>query len=489
MTTDGSAGAEQSTSTTRGTRAWTPRNGELDYDPFREGNEEIERERAQCAETIRKLTERPQPSWPQPFPGVMADTVAAILAVAPKPRAVVSMLAVFAGMSASLSGRWRLPNGMRMNQNICVVIPTGGGKDLPRVVSEQIAQAAGAQVGGKPASGAAVEQELEPYGAKLISIDEAAHMIAVSTGRNAQHYMKDAQAVKLKTYTDSKGNYLVRGYADPKRRTKPQDRVIPHPCVVWASYSTVEMLAAAMGSEHVVSGDLPRDLIVVDTVVVDQRRVRHAFTMPQAVTHRIEELRRASDWSQRVPAGGIEADRFVTVTIEPDADAELDNVMQRANEVAKQTEGFAFDINTRHYEKVERVAGVLACWTCPDNPRMSADMVRWADELVIASDVCAVSFFGTEVHDDRRMQLVERARKAIVSALQGKGGPNDAERELVAAGKAPWSPALRLFKLGAEEFHKAVEHLQSAGEVTVDAVGVGKQREVKAFTPTQAWRQ
>lgn len=459
------------------------------YDPCWEGNEAIAREQAQRAETIRRLTEKPAPSWPRPFPGVMQETVAAILAVAPRPRAVVSMLAVFAGMSASLSGRWRLPNGMRMNQNICVVIPTGGGKDLPRVVSEQIAQAAGAQVGGKPASGAAVEQELEPYGAKLISIDEAAHMIAISTGRNAQHYMKDLQAVKLKTYTDSKSNYHVRAYADPKRRTKPQDRVVPHPCVVWASYSTVEMLAGAMGSEHVVSGDLPRDLIVVDAVVVDQRRVKQAFRMPQAVTNRVEELRRASDWSQRVPAGGIEADRLVTVNIEPDADAELDKVLAKANEVAKQIEGFAFDINTRHYEKVERVAGVLACWAAPGAPCMSADMVRWADELVTASDVCAVNFFGNEVHDDRHMAAVERARKAIASALQGKGGPNEAERQLVAAGKAPWSPTLRLSKLGAEEFRKSVEHLQSAGEVTVDALGVGRQREVQALTPTQAWRQ
>jgi hypothetical protein len=128
---------------------------------------------------MEDLTSQPEtsPVSIEPFPGVMADIVEAILRSAFKKQPELSILAALIGMSAACHGHYRNPKGVRMNLFGVGIAGTGEGKDAPRMAAIELARKAGAKVIGKAATGQGLEDALDSYLSMLSEVDEIAHLI------------------------------------------------------------------------------------------------------------------------------------------------------------------------------------------------------------------------------------------------------------------------------------------------------------------------
>lgn len=56
-------------------------------------------------------------------------------------------------------------------------------------------------------------------------------------------------------------------------------------------------------------------------------------------------------------------------------------------------------LRARSFEKLERIAGVLAVWDNPSAPTMRVDHVEWALKAVEASDAAVIRFTTDHMHD------------------------------------------------------------------------------------------
>lgn len=421
--------------------------------------------------------DKPPPQWPPPFPGPLHDAVQAVLAAAPKPREALATLGVLVGYASAISGRYQLPDGERLNLQATAILPTGGGKDIVREAAERICARANAAVMGKPASGAALEVELQHFMAGLVSIDESAFLVAASNGKNAPNYLRDLQAVKLKLWSAGRSFYLQRGYADKKSRTKHAERRVLHPAVSFLSFTTPETLAAATDSLAVSSGDLPRELVLVDMQRIDQRRPG-PFTIPKS-------LQDACDWLRAAVAEPLADEMRIVIATPPDAAAALDEVMAGCNAREKQAQDLDLSLITRHFEKVQRIAGVLAVINSPGTPVMTAGMVEWAEAFVSASDIDTANYFHSRVHDDKRMADVERVRDMVERVLRGHGKPQARDKQAIAKGQVPWSFMLRLLNMAARDAAAALDHLEQEGYVRVSNEDLGGQRKAKVVSKVE----
>jgi Protein of unknown function (DUF3987) len=462
----------------------------IEYTP-KAGNAEVDQ--AEKAEARAAARAKKQPRWPRPFRGAMRDAVEATLAASNKPRPCVAMGAVLAGMGAAVPATHCTEDGMRLNLFVSVAVDPSGGKDTPRLVAQAIAAAAGVRHEGAPASGAALERMLEHYMTLLLPIDESAQMQGAKKDRGAQHYSKDLIDVLLKLFSASKTSYSTRAYADSKKGD--QRRLIWHPCINLLMFATDFGVARSLDSGSIRTGELPRQLFINDTVPVKHRRAPR-FELPESVRDVALRLRLLdTERASLIADGGEKPDLHRPIAESEQAKRLLDLVMERHD--GKDAYGgdapLGVMLASRHFEKVLRVAGVLAVWDNPQGALMTGRHVAWAERFVTACDLAMANYYATEVHETPQGADIEYVRRALQAALDGKGGQRaEPHREHIKEGIVPRSLVMYLARgmsanrLTKKPFDEAVATLEELGEVSTRELLLG-ERTGKVVQRGETW--
>lgn len=416
------------------------------------------------------------PAVPDPFPGVMAATVEAALGAAPKPQPELAVFAVLAGMAAGLPGHYRTAGGLRPNLYVCGVAPTGAGKELPRNVAVALAKACDTPVIGRPASGEAVEDQLKPRGAILCEVDEAAHMLAAVNGSKAPAYLIALASNMLKLFSASAGSFNTRARAIVRGVFPP--RSVPHPCFNFLGFTTPEKLGESVTFANISDGLLGRMLFVFGRDGVKPRRAPAAFELPQEVVSAADAVRHAV-----AMAGAMDAEPDDIVVQEGLGTAQVfEELLASLDARAAHGESaFARALLVRSFEKVERIAAVLAIWEMPAAPVIRPDHVQWAHRTVLASDAALLTFAEQYMHDGQVQADASRVIEILRKVLSGGLKPDTpAEAEMLAKGMAASSLVLRRSKLEARRFNEAVSHLVQTAQV-VQGVDGDKARKVRVM--------
>ena len=223
-----------------------------------------------CAGIAPELKDKGLNLFPEPFKGVMADTVASIMLSAHKPQLELSTLSVLIGMASAIGGDYSLSDGTRLNLYGLGIAETGEGKDLVGRSADIIARNAGAALLGKPASGQGLEDALVDTSGMLIRVDEVGHMLQSMNHAKAAPYQIELNENLLKLYSAGAGQWTTRVKANAKGNRPP--RTLTNPCLNFLGFTTPAALSAGLSLMNIEQGLLGRFLLVRGKDGVQQRR-------------------------------------------------------------------------------------------------------------------------------------------------------------------------------------------------------------------------
>lgn len=399
-------------------------------------------------------------AFPEPFPGPMRALVDAVLAVAPKPQPELATLAALIAMAASCPGSIRTGSGLRPNLYGVGVAETGAGKDLPRSAAVELARAGGAKIIGKPASGQGLEDEIESGRGMLAEVDEIAHMFEASNAPKAAPYLIELASVLLKLFTASQGTYNTRVLA--KSKSNQPARAVRHPCFSLLGFTTPQKLGTALTFGNIADGLGGRMLFVRGRDDVAPRRARGAFRVPKEVEQAADALQHACSMADLVHDNGE-----IVVREDKPAAALLEHLVAALEQrPAVGDADFAQALFVRAYEKVERIAAVLAVWASPQAPVITRAHVEWAHRVVAASDAALLDFAQNHMHASPVQADAARVKEILAKCATGALRPLTSP-EVVALkhGLVSRSMVLKHSKLDSQRFDAAVAHLGQLGEV------------------------
>jgi hypothetical protein len=120
----------------------------------------------------------------------------------------------------------------------------------------------------------------------------------------------------------------------------------------------------------------------------------------------------------------------------------------------------------RSYEKVTRIASVLAIAENPESPVIQLPHVEWARSMVMASDDHWLAFVNHHMHNGDVTRNAEKLRQTMRKILSG-GYPAQRviEFDAVKAGMISRSHLLRSSKLDKSTFDKSLSHMHDLDEL------------------------
>lgn len=412
--------------------------------------------------------------FPAPYPGFMANTVAAVLQAAHKPQPRLTTLAVLVGMASACDGRVSLPDGGRLNLYALGIAETAGGKDAPRSAAEDIARAVGAKTIGGLASGQGLEDALPEAGAAFMGVDEIGHDLRNISQGKAPTHLVEAHKVLLKLYTVSNGVYQTREKAATKGN--PKSRMLTNPCLNVLGFTTPSTLSSALSTESIESGLLGRFLFAVGDLDVRQRLSLKEREIDKTMMSALTELNRNSRPGRR------------RIMISEDIEASLQKMVDRIHDEQVATEDpIGRSLLGRTFEKVMRVAGILAFWDSIPTPKdetvneilskvvdedgpapadigMRQAHLDWAERLVRASNAALLQFAKDRIHDDEIQANAAKITRLVNGIVSGKyKAANTRHRGLIKKKLAPRQLCLNRARLNATQFDIALKHAEAAG--------------------------
>lgn len=402
--------------------------------------------------------------YPAPFPGVMADLVACANASAYKPQPRLNMLASIVGMAACINGEYSTRSGGRFNLYGVGSLQSGGGKDNPRILAETLAGMGGATIHGRPASGAGLEDSLQARRNQLVSIDEVAHILQAVNDPRAPAHIVDIAATLLKLYSASRSVYNKRLLAKAPGKAKDESACVPHPCVSVLGFATPEGLADAFNDKNFTDGLMARMIFVAGDPDVPARRPGAGFVIPDAVDITVPQFAQID--ALAFAAGPMPVGQIV-VQESPKIGSILDRLVTEMDSVRDKSLAVAPSLYARSYEKMERIACVLAIWEAPQAPVLREEHIEWARQMVLASDAAMLDFVAGKMHSNETAKLAGKLREIIRKALDGElKFQRDIERAAVQeAGCVSRSQVLRVSKADKTSVDKALAYMQDLGEL------------------------
>lgn len=406
-----------------------------------------------------------RPAFPEPFRGPMSAAVRAALAAAQKEQPELATFAVLAGMAACCPGHYSTHSGLRPNLYVCGVAETGAGKEVPRNVAIEIARAGGAKVIGRPASGEAIEDQLQPRVPMLCEVDEVAHMLAAVNGSKAPSHLISLSSNMLKLFTASHGTYHTRVRA--LARNVPLPRSVAHPCFNLMGFTTPAKLGESVTFGNIADGLLGRMLMAIGREHVVPRRSTARFSLPEEVSAVAQQIRIAV---QTVGLGDQGSD--ILIHEGPGTGEYLDRLVVELDQRANASNSvFARSLLVRSYEKVERIAAVLAIWDRPREPVIDPEHVAWAHLVVLASDAALLDFAEIHMHEGQVQADASRVMDVLGKVLVGRLKPETStEAEMLAEGWAPYSLVLKRCKLDARRYSDALQHLAQMDRIIMKSI-------------------
>lgn len=406
--------------------------------------------------------------FPPPFRGVMTDIVQNVLHAAPRPQPALAILGALIGMAASIPGNYSTNRGGRFNLYGMGTCESGGGKDLPRVSAETVAAKAGATILGRPGSGAGLEDTLQPRKNQLVAIDEIAHILKSANDERAAPHLRDMGAVLLKLFSASANSYNRRVLANTGARVAASiAATVPNPCLSLLGFATPEGLGDAFNESNFTDGLMGRMLFVVgETDVKPRRPGLGGFTVPQSVDAALKNFAPMGSMEFMAPVSNLGA---IVVDEASGVPELLDQLLLKMEENrGDMSLVVARSLYRRSFEKLERIAGVLAVWDNPVNPVVYVEHVEWARAFVMASDAAMLSFVTSHMHSSETTKDAAKLRSIITRILSGTIKPQAGrpmEKKAVEAGCVARSHLLRVSKMPKNTFDRALAHMQDLGEM------------------------
>ena len=399
---------------------------------------------------------RPTHQMPPAFAGVMSDIVNSALATAFKPQPDLTTLAVLIAMAAACDGNYCLPSGTRLNLYGLGVGTTGTGKDHTRHVAECLGKEVGAILLGEAGSSQGLEDSLLDRRALLSVIDEIAHTIAAVTDSSSPPHLKAVAGVLLKLFSVGRGSYPGRVLAGKS------PKVVTHPCFNILGFATPEKLGDALKNGSVSDGLVGRMLMATADEKVPPTRKDNPFTIPASAASKIAEITRAG------LARAINYTGEIKISLGPGTSELLDRLITELDQEQQlSTSDFERSLLVRSYEKVERIAGVLAVWERPAFPVMSPEHVDWALGFVRSSNATVRQFAGDHIHHGKVQADAAIVLKTITKILNGSYSTDrPSERSAIKHGYAPVSLVLKRSKLDKKDYSLAVDQLVTYGDLT-----------------------
>lgn len=392
---------------------------------------------------------------PSAFAGVMSDIVNSALATAFKPQPDLTTLAVLIAMASACDGNYCLPSGTRLNLYGLGVGTTGTGKDHTRHVAECLGKEVGAILLGEAGSSQGLEDSLLDKRALLSVIDEIAHTIAAVTDSSSPQHLKAVAGVLLKLFSVGRGHYTGRVLAG-----KPP-KVVTHPCFNILGFATPEKLGDALKHGSVSDGLVGRMLMATADEKVPPSRKDNAFAIPASAASKITEIINAR------LARAVNNSGEIKIALGLGTSERLDRLI---GELDQEQQLSASDVErsllVRSYEKVERIAGVLAVWESPTMPVISLEHIDWAIGFVRSSNVTVRQFAGDHIHHGKVQADAAIVRATITKILNGNYSTDrSSERSAIENNYAPVSLVLKRSKLDKKDYSLAVDYLVTCGDL------------------------
>lgn len=313
----------------------------------------------------------------------------------------------------------------------------------------------------------------------LCEIDEIAHTIAAINGSKAPAYLTELAGNLLRLFSASSGVYNTRIRAAAKG-TVPH-RSIQRPCLNLIGFATPEKLGEALKDSNVYDGLIGRLLFAFGSETVPIRRTRKPFEMPESVSVKCAAIKSAV-LALDLSGSGTNID----ILIEPSAGATLWEMQTEFDRRAlRAATPLSKALLMRSYEKCERICGVLAVWDNPSAPVINTAHVKWAGDLVQASDKGAAYFCGDYMHGSLVQADAALVKKTLKRILAGEFSPQrPADHAYIKSGRVPHSFVLRASKLDKRRFDDAMEHLLALVELRkerIDGQQAGGQKTQTSF--------
>lgn len=414
----------------------------------------------ESAPTVAELPVMPLPpqadsvasDYVEPFDGPMSSMVDAMLHASPKPQPALAVLAAVAAMAAAVPSRYKLLGRSGLNLYCLGVAETGAGKDQPRTSAVAVAREAGAVILGKPGSGQGLEDALSTF-PMLLEIDEIGHVLQAAHGFNAPAHLVALHEVLLRLFSSGSSTWHPRTLARKDKKDKPT-RPIENPCLTLLGFTTPATLGRAVGSAEVESGLLGRILFAAAEDDVAPRLIESGFALPEDVKDVAGKLRRGMSREIHIRVSGE-----LNILLKAERQA-----IYRRSKTANSVFGRA--LLARTYEKLQRLAGVLAVWDNPASPEITVGHVKWAKAYVNASDRAMVNYVENHMHSTETLANAAMVLKLMTRILRGDiQCDRGKEQEAVGKGWVPHSLLLRRCKLTQDMMKKATEHLLAANQI------------------------
>lgn len=397
-------------------------------------------------------------AFPAPYPGPMADVVAAGLEAAHKPQPELTTMAVLSSMAAACGSFYRQRDGSRLNLYFLGIAKTGTGKDVPLRLAKQIGRLGNAKLIGAPGSGQGLEDALVSNIATYCAVDEIAHFFSAMNDARASNYERANGRKLLELFSASGDEYETRALAGKEAR------IIQNPAFNLIGFTTPEKLGTAFSPDDFADGLAGRILFVFTSSNPPARRVRKPIELPVSVQRTAMQVENGLVYLHSM--GGI------VINIADDAERMLDVLLAEFDQ-----RGRAFDspwenaLCVRSLEKVERIAGVLAVWGNPAKPVITLRHVEWAAQFVRASNAAVLSFVEEFMHSGDEQK---NAAALMGMLLDGKTKPKPDRKGEIAASDAGWVPRSALMRrsdLCKKDFDAAIAYLLARDEIAAGSFG------------------
>lgn len=377
----------------------------------------------------------PLPDHLYNVPGVLSEFVKWTLDTATMRQPQLTIAAALNLGAAAMARRYRWKKTRTSLMQITVA-PSAAGKEHPRGCIKKAMRAAGIDtqlLGEEIKSGSAFWRAscVTPNGLALL--DEYGLYLQGVMRKGADQHRKEFAEILMRLAT-SYEEPLVKGaeYADDKANPR---RDIEHPCIGLYASTTMETLAPALGSEHVLSGFLNRHLVLQSEVGLQRARDVDMTPCPDRV---VAWLKRLAHWRPedkgdlygRVPGSPIELGMEHRAN---EALAEFtEAVYLRRQDLIGRPEDALWGRAVEHAKKVAMVlAGSL--WDGPPGPPVvTLEAMRWAIDYVVHCVGVASHMVNGNLADSDFERVLNHCRKHIRAA--GRDGLT--ERELVLKVKA-----------------------------------------------------
>jgi hypothetical protein len=229
-------------------------------------------------------------------------------------------------------------------------------------------------------------------------------------------------------------------------------------------FATPDGLGAAFSEENFTDGLLARMLFVAGDPTVIVRRPQHGFNIPQSVEAILAEFKQIDPIAFAGPIASIGSKMVEEAYGIGDV---MDKLLVEMEVNRDKTMAVSGSLYARSFEKMERIAGVLAIWDDPTAPVIKQDHIDWARQLVLASDAHLLDFVDANMQNSKISVVANRVRMLLARILAGEFTyQRDIERVSVEEGRCvARSQLLRVSKLDKIEFDRVLSYMHDLGEL------------------------